>query len=168
MAVGFPTKTTFTDGSTLAAADLNDITGTLNSLVDGTSALAWTPYTPTLAGGWSVGNGTYSAYYAQIGKTVFVNMNFNVGSTTVKGVGAPIFGIPVTATHVQNQSFPARYTIAGTAYDGVAILGFSYGFYAFAINSAGTYALQVACSSTVPATWTTADIFSFQLVYEAA
>ena len=35
MAVGFPAKTTFADGTTLSAGDLNDITGTLNSIMNG-------------------------------------------------------------------------------------------------------------------------------------
>ena len=37
MAVGWPTKTTFANGSVLPAADLNDLSGTVNSLVDGTN-----------------------------------------------------------------------------------------------------------------------------------
>jgi hypothetical protein len=36
MAVGFPAKTSFADGNTLPASDLNDITGTLNTLTNGT------------------------------------------------------------------------------------------------------------------------------------
>jgi hypothetical protein len=35
MAVGFPAKTTFANGNVLPASDLNDIAGTLNSLVNG-------------------------------------------------------------------------------------------------------------------------------------
>lgn len=37
MAVGWPTKTTFSNGSVLPAADLNDLSGTVNQLVDGTN-----------------------------------------------------------------------------------------------------------------------------------
>ena len=46
MAIGFPTKTTFADGNTLAASDLNDITGTLNTLTNG--AFAGTLTTPAV------------------------------------------------------------------------------------------------------------------------
>jgi hypothetical protein len=35
MAVGFPAKTTFANGNVLPASDLNDLAGTLNSLVNG-------------------------------------------------------------------------------------------------------------------------------------
>lgn len=37
MAVGWPTKTTFTNGNVLGATDMNDLSGTVNSLVDGTN-----------------------------------------------------------------------------------------------------------------------------------
>lgn len=36
MAVGFPAKTSFTDGQALPASDLNDITGTLNLIYNAT------------------------------------------------------------------------------------------------------------------------------------
>lgn len=37
MAVGWPTKTTFTNGTVLGATDMNDLSGTVNSLVDTTN-----------------------------------------------------------------------------------------------------------------------------------
>lgn len=37
MAIGWPTKTTFANGNVLPAADLNDLSGTVNTLVDTTN-----------------------------------------------------------------------------------------------------------------------------------
>lgn len=37
MAVGWPTKTNFTNGNVLGATDLNDLSGTVNSLMDTTN-----------------------------------------------------------------------------------------------------------------------------------
>lgn len=37
MATGWPTKINFTNGNALPASDLNDLSGTVNSLVDGTN-----------------------------------------------------------------------------------------------------------------------------------
>jgi hypothetical protein len=58
MAVGFPAKTTFANGNTLPASDLNDITGTLNSLVDRSTQTFQIPYATNAGSNSITGSGT--------------------------------------------------------------------------------------------------------------
>jgi len=61
---------------------------------------AWTTYTPSNTG-ITVGNGTQTARYAKIGKTVFVSYRFVLGSTSSVS-GAVYVGLPST-----NSSYSA-------------------------------------------------------------
>lgn len=132
----------------------------------GTGLLAWQSWAPTLGGGWSNGNGTWSAYYCQIGKTVFVQASFIIGSTTTKGTGLTI-SLPVTAARAAFQSFIAM----SSSYQ----VGFLQGYIdttstctLVAINVAGTYASRTSIGATVPATWATGNSIQLAFSYEAA
>ncbi len=75
----------------------SDPTGDLGDLLDAklTTPGAWTAYTPTWTGA-SIGNGTVSFVYSQIGKTVFYQGRWTLGSTSTV-TGPTDFTLPVAA-----------------------------------------------------------------------
>lgn len=128
----------------------------------------WQTWTPII-GNFTLGNGTANYRYAQIGKTVFVDVNIIWGSTTSFS-GGPNWSLPVSVKYTQTAQ-PATFLDAGTAYiyGRVLLLHTSYSYFVLeAINTAGTYATPNGISATVPFTWTTNDQINLQFSYEAA
>jgi hypothetical protein len=81
---------------------------------------AWTSYTPTWTSDSStpsIGNGSLTGRYKQIGKTVFFNLKLVYGSSTTGGAGAWMFGLPVTA-YDANYQFAASILNNGLAWYG--------------------------------------------------
>lgn len=147
---------------------------TLGQAIDtsvGTGLLAWQTYAPTLSGGWANGNGTWTARYAQLGKTVFVRGKFVVGSLTTKGTGMTI-SLPVTAasTAVESTSVPPALCVAGGSNTQIlyGYIGTTGNFTMFAMNAAGTYLTRTNVTATIPATWATSDEIHFAFTYQAA
>ena len=128
----------------------------------------WTTWTPSI-GNFTLGNGTANYRYSQDGKTVTVDFNIVLGSTTSVS-GNPNFSLPVEAKY-DRAAFTGAYTDAGAGFfAGIALL--EQGAYSFislkAINASGTYATFSDVGSAVPFTWTTNDEINFQFTYEAA
>ncbi len=94
----------------------------------GTSASdlnAWTSYTPTWTSDSStpsIGNGSLTGRYKQIGKTVFFSLKLTYGSTTTGGAGAWMFGLPVTA-YDANYQFAVSILNSGLAWYGAIANG---------------------------------------------
>jgi hypothetical protein len=134
----------------------------------GEGLLAWQTWAPTLSGGWANGNGTWTARYAQLGKTVFVSGRFGIGSTTTKGTSL-LVSLPVTAQAEANYvNASVRFDPTGLNSIGTATLQGTSAIRLWAINVAGTYTSRVDITSTIPATWTTGASFAFNFTYEAA
>jgi hypothetical protein len=128
---------------------------------------AWTTWTPTI-GNVTLGNGTVTARYAQIGKTITLSLRVVFGSTTTIA-GSPNFTLPATAGC--NSVLPINITDAGTAtwFGQAGIFAFDYTkCYLDLIGVAGTYARGEAFSSTAPFTWGTNDEFTVSGSYEVA
>lgn len=149
-----------TDGA-VTNAKLNTTAGELGGV--------WKDYTPTLAA-VTEGNGTKTAKYTQIGKTVIFNIRFILGSTSAI-TGSPTVTLPVTTR---------TYWLAGQGVDigscslqDAGVKGYTG---TLRLNSTtvagllilGTSGLQTAISSTVPFTWATGDELLVQGMYEAA
>ncbi len=129
----------------------------------------WIDWFPTYTN-LTLGNGTVTARYVQVGQLVRVFYHLVFGSTTSIS-GVVTVSLPVTA----NENL--YYSAGGVAYlDGTVIL---VGGYAISTNgttitlyasnhSPTTYTLLSALSSTVPFTWTTGDDIYINLAYEAA
>jgi hypothetical protein len=129
----------------------------------------WTSYTPTYEN-LTLGNGTMTARYKQIGKTVVVNVGFSFGSTSSIS-GSVKISIPVTAKNdVSYTLFPSWMfdTSVGTQLMGSMILEDSTKLTVIANKSDGTYVSTTIISSTIPWTWATGDRIAFAFVYEAA
>ena len=133
----------------------------------GTGLLAWTSWAPTLGGGWLNGNGTWSADYVQLGKTVHVRASFTVGSTTTKGTDMRVT-LPVTSAW-SSTVWNCYSSVAGsTQYALLARLESTTSLRIITQNAAGTYLSVTQITSTVPGTWATGDSIAFQITYEAA
>lgn len=126
----------------------------------------WTDFSSSV--GWSssgtpptIGNGTISAQYIQVGKLVAYKGRTTMGSTTTFGTGSWQVNLPVTGTGLQVGAalvFDASTTAnkASAAIDGSGTT---------AVN---LFAVGGPISATVPFTWTTSDKFEWCLIYEAA
>lgn len=161
-----------TDASVITAK-INDGAVTPAKLTSGTgsswSYQSWSPSYSNI----TVGNGTVTAKYVQMGKTVFFRFTFVLGGTSAIGTG-PTISLPVTSvsypgtavrmpigegTHFDTSSgnsYPARARWASTTtmttihFDGSSPEGYA------------------SDTSTSPFTWATGDEIHLQGFYEAA
>ena len=129
---------------------------------------AWQAYTPTLTNA-TLGNGTLTGSYTQIGKLVIGRAEFVLGSTSsLTGAGLRI-SIPVTAVSAN--------CITGT----IRVFDFGASFTYGTINPDTTtqidpvlyvtnalFATPAAITSSAPMTWTTNDTLRVFFYYEAA
>lgn len=127
------------------------------------SLRSWVSYTPTLTN-FTVGNGSFSAAYTQIGSTVHVRFRFTYGSTSTAPGGAFTASLPIQPSinalghgliqDASGSDYPAQvYTSANT-------------FTMRVSNSAGTYATWATASSTVPVTPANGDIYTAYITYQ--
>lgn len=131
----------------------------------GTSLGAWTAYTPTL-GGFTAGNGTWAAGYAQVGKAVHFRAQFTFGSTSAAAAASPTISLPVTSLTAANvTSISGYFNNAGTQYQAFARLTSTT---VATLSIPGASGLATACSTTTPFTWTTGSIIVVSGTYEAA
>ena len=133
--------------------------------------IAWTTYTPTLAG-VTLGSGfTLSAAYTTIAKTVIVQFYFALGATSA--ISADVsFSLPIYHAS-SNRSGQAGTCVVvdaspATRYPGTVLLSGTPGYAFIRVgNASGTYLTQVACSSSIPiATWATNDSISATVIYQ--
>jgi uncharacterized membrane protein len=139
------------------------------ALVGASDAIAadWTAYTPTY-GGITIGNATVVARYLQVQQLVFVRFHMTVGSTTSFSAAVLTVSCPVT---------PSADYLIGDAVGSIYLLDSSVGitsrrsgtcgltpsvFFFLDQDAGGTVA------QTVPWTWATSDILSFNACYESA
>jgi hypothetical protein len=89
------TRTTWTDGTTV----INN--ARLQAIYDAIEGWTLDTYTPTWTGSGSnpsLGNGTVSGKYMEIGDVVFGAFHYTMGSTTTYGSGNYSIALPVTAS----------------------------------------------------------------------
>ena len=156
------TKLTVGANDTLLTADSTAATGLK-------WAGAWTTWSPTLSG-VTKGNGTEVARYCQIGKTVFFEYSFTLGTTSAI-TGMPQVSVPVT--YKGSLAFcptgDALIEDKDTAfYFGITLLQASTGLInVYLTKTDATYARDGYISSTVPFTWGSTDRFFIAGSYEA-
>ena len=151
-----------------------DRTGEDLQIGDGTNSLfihvgEWSAWTPTLTN-ITLGNGTVTARYAQLGKLIVARLNFVFGSSSsISGLMG--FSLPVTAqgTTITSNSFPVTIIDQGTGtFEGVAKFGSSTRIDVASLLANETYVKHFNTSSTVPMTWAENDLLQFSFFYEAA
>jgi len=143
---------------------------TLGSAIDTTAAntwKAWTAYTPAFQN-LTVGNGTSSFYYMQIGKTVHVRGRFVLGTTSSVGTSVNI-AMPVTisSTYGFLQHIGHATYLGSTSNGGSLNLIDTTNVRLFIWGSAGTYINLVDSSATVPFTWANTNQLIINATYEA-
>lgn len=139
------------------------------TVVNGTS-WSWTAFTPS----WTnitVGNGTNSAWYTQIGKMVMGFGLFLLGTTSAVG-SSPSFTPPVARSSNYNDALylynigTSNYNITSN-YTGVLIFtGNSINLTISTVSS--TYPSLGGISASVPASWTTGNYITYNFYYQAA
>lgn len=156
MGVFTGTVPTILAGYTPLGSDWTTITDELSAI-----ATAPTSYTPTWSANGtavSLGNGTISGAYRQIGKWVDYRLILTMGGTTTFGTGFYLFTLPVTASHLLNLG-SAKFLDAGTQdRNGTAYLFDTT--HVVATSNAG------AAGQLVPHTWAVNDTFMIQILYE--
>ena len=161
----------FNDGTGIAVSAI-----TPEKLLTGTgTSWVWQTWTPT----WTnvtVGNGTLSASYRQIGKAVVFRLTLQLGSTSSVGT-APTFTLPVTAI---NSYFAGAVPEGGLIGTGKLLDSGTANFHGFVklestttgkIQAGGvsaTYLTNADLQSNIPFVWGTGDALFAQGIYEAA
>lgn len=159
-------------GLTLTSPTLNSPTST-GAVLDATSTIggvsgttlaadrtAWASFTPTLTS-ITLGNGTLTAAYKQVGKRVYVRIILQFGSTTTIANGSG-FSTPV------NPVAGITQVLAGVAFSSSLGQGFSI---AGRVGHTSNFILLVAqgnVTGSVPFTWGNGDKLELTGVYEAA
>src|SRR3990167_55478 len=90
---------TFVAGETLLASQLNQDIRDNGNIIAAVGITGWTAYTPTWTSSGtapSLGNGTASGAYCQLGKLFLASFSVVAGSTTTFGSGTYFFALPVT------------------------------------------------------------------------
>lgn len=160
--------------NSVVTANITDGAITPNKVQSGTgTGWAWQSWTPT----WTnvtVGNGTVTGRYTQVGKIVFCRLELVMGNTSSTS-GDIQFTLPVTSI-----SYPGTASAqvigdsrgfdvsAVTIYPGSVVWGSTTVAYCRFENASGTYTTQTINTGTVPTTWGTSDEFSMNFFYEAA
>lgn len=131
---------------------------------------AWTAFTPTWTATTTnptLGNGTLTGAYVQIGKTVHYRIRVRFGSTSIRGSGSYRFTLPVTATAIHTGG--GDFMGYAVLYDDSAGSRWGRHVYSFS-NSIIGFGSEVSSSVTdsSPALWGSPDGFSISGTYEAA
>jgi hypothetical protein len=135
-----------------------------------TEQYPWQAWSPTYTN-ITIGNGTVTARYQQIGKTINVYWKLVWGSTT-SVTAYPIISFPATAAHGDFLTGTAQLTDNSA---GSTVMGFVYqelgkaGFQPSYTTSNTTYTtLGFITGNTLPFTWTTSDVMICTFTYEVA
>ena len=132
----------------------------------------WTTFTPTF-GNFTVGNGTVSAKYLRINKTLIFRIVFTWGSTTSIS-SESYLNFPIAAASdaaAQGGVYTITYQDTGsTNYNGmIQSVGTSSSTVRFgALNASSTYAYYANNGTNAPFTWANSDIIYFGGMYEVA
>jgi hypothetical protein len=129
---------------------------------------AWTTWTPSYTN-LTIGNGTVTSKYAQIGKTVFFEFNLIFGSTTSITSSAPTFTLPVNAV-AKNFFNSGNILDAGTSNyaAGCDVAAGGNLSYFKVLRASATFAQPESITSTTPMTWTTNDELTISGNYQVA
>jgi hypothetical protein len=127
--------------------------------VSASTQYPWTSYTPTLTA-ITLGNGTLTASYQQIGKTVNVRILFTLGSTSAVS-SFPRFSLPINvdvpSTQVQILGNANLNDAGTTSYYGVVAYETASTVQVFAQDTSLLTLQRAFVTATVPFTWTTSD-----------
>jgi hypothetical protein len=127
---------------------------------------AWTSYTPTLAG-ITLGNGTMSARYALIGKTMHLRFDFTLGSTSAI-TGQARFSLPsgITTPFPLAEPVGVGNALIGSNFSLIVTVNTTSQLTARIQRADATYLVSENTTSTTPGTWTTGSKLSARATME--
>lgn len=124
---------------------------------------SWTSsFTPAWSGGGSlsIGNGTLTCRYREVGKTVEAQFFLERGSTTDQGSGPYSWTLPVAA-RAYREVTGSGVICRGSTYWPVSVVGVAAGAIGLLRTDNNS-----RVSHTSPGSWTTGDWLSWSCVYE--
>jgi hypothetical protein len=139
------------------------------AFVPALSTGAWVSYTPTLTN-VTLGNGSISAKYNVIGKTMHIQVKLTLGSTS-SVTGAPRVSLPSGFTTATANFAPIGMglsAVAGVAYTTQTLVLNSSTIYSVVMVANGTYVSVFDMSSVIPGTWTTGSLLELHATLELA
>lgn len=159
--MAWTTPRTWVAGEVVTAALLNThLRDNLLAIGDSWSsyAVSWTAVTTNP----SIGNGTLSGKYLQIGKLVIGSIDLAPGSTTTYGTGQWRFSIPITAADASMAVGSIRLfdTSGSSNQSGV--------FWQVSTTTVGPLTPSGQVSATFPFTWADGDRLAGTFIYQAA
>ena len=130
--------------------------------------LTWQAWTPSLTN-ITLGNGTIVARYALIGDLVVAQFQFTLGSTSAMGTNGEVSAPVTMVSSLDNMPIGvcAAHDLAASLYLG-SVLEVGGKLRPAVGVASGTYVTASGLSATIPMTWTTDDLLTFTVVYEAA
>jgi hypothetical protein len=131
---------------------------------------AWTSWTPTWTN-LTVGLGTNTGFYKQIGKTVYFRVYFSYGSGSSVGTN-PTLTLPATSVDYVNGytqiAVGTAWDNGGSIFDIFALWLSTTSCVLLAKTAGGSYVSHANLTATVPLTFSTGDTIALQGFYEAA
>lgn len=135
---------------------------------------AWSSFTPTLSGGWALGNSTVEAKYVKFGRIVHFYAAITLGSTSTRGTTL-YAALPVTASSANAAVGITAYfnNVTGTGagvYPAHAVMIDTGKVELTTLVANQTYVLVTGVAATVPfgENWAAGDIIYYAGTYEAA
>jgi hypothetical protein len=156
-------------GEVVTAALLNqEIAGQFNSFFG-----AWSTYTPTwtaTGSNPSLGNGTLTGRYLQVGRRYDVHIELTCGSTTTYGSGNYSFSLPVAAAAAGtgNRVGHAQALVTGARYGGQVVISPTASTTSPFFPPNSTTSSLSQGSPSVPGTWASGNSMRMTLTYESA
>lgn len=161
LSTGVPTSTDllpFTNGTTTKASTVANLLKAQQTVSN------WTPSWTNL----SIGNGTQTAEYVRVGNIVLAYISLTFGSTTsVSGniiVSLPVNNPQEVFNIVVGNAIITDASPAGL-YTGILTYQGSDVCVVRCVDSSGSYSQYIACTASVPITFTTDDILRLKFVY---
>jgi len=128
---------------------------------------AWIAWTPSVSGGFTVGNGSFSnSLYCKIGKTIHYYTVFTYGSTS--SAGTMTITLPVQARVAASQVHTGFTTAGSGSYPLLVRMNSTTTVQVQAQNSAGTYLSTTNLTTTIPGTFATGNIIAISGTFEQA
>lgn len=133
---------------------------------------AWTAYTPTL-GGFTLGNGTWSAAYARVGKACTFRAVLTFGTTTTAATAFVTITLPLAALAATNVAFTAQFVdVSASEYHTAASRQSSTTVVTIGLIGStgviGPASLHRTLTATTPFTWATGDQIILTGTYQLA
>lgn len=161
------TPRTWVASETVTAALLNT---EVRDALTGIGA-AWTSYTPTwtaVGTAPSLGNGTLTGAWLQIGKTVHFVIELTAGSTTTFGTNRWMFTLPATEKARMWSAKGVAFDTSATAYYFAQGVRLSSGKLDVFTEPGTAGAAMASCAASSPMTWATGDRLTLNGTVELA